>query len=597
MDSLISAIRGLFGPSKPARMGRPANETDNYERNRQIRIRELIRRNKEEFRDLVGPTHNHKPLAVVQPGHSPNPSVASFAPPHNPEPATAGPSGTTSSPPADTPTPRTQPQSSAAPSSVPVAGLSDVKATLRSVIGVIPASNLQSEMSDLYGCCLVLISLLEKSDPNIEKSAHYSYVFSKMQQDLKDITQFLSEWTKKTAAVRDLQRKDAHVQVKALQDEFTRHLHVFVALSQSESTAVMQKEFAELQEKMSVIETHAPTSSRSDSKNTEQAAPEVLSEQVRQITGHTPDAAYILTGKISHREAVAVSQGMTFDVYRGKLIDGEAIAIKLLRQKLKNDGEGVRFVERIVRQVQLWTSFSSPFILECRGIGMQMTVSAEEEEYDRFQFYLVSPFMRHGDAVQYIAKLRQKGSYVNILKYLRDSALGIQYLHHRDPPCVHASIRGENVIIKDDGTACLNGFGLTKALVAGKLIELTGDSSRYHWMAPELLDRDRPPLYPSCDIWAWAMTALQLITGQKPYYQIKAQWTFHDHVVKQGKRPERRDYPTFEQYCPQPDLMWDLLEKCWASPSERPTIDKVIIELEKIEKAQIEQQTAPHVWT
>jgi hypothetical protein len=39
----------------------------------------------------------------------------------------------------------------------------------------------------------------------------------------------------------------------------------------------------------------------------------------------------------------------------------------------------------MMRQVQLWSSFSSPFILECRGIGMQMTVSSEDEEYDKFQ--------------------------------------------------------------------------------------------------------------------------------------------------------------------------------------------------------------------
>jgi hypothetical protein len=43
--------------------------------------------------------------------------------------------------------------------------------------------------------------------------------------------------------------------------------------------------------------------------------------------------------------------------------------------------------------------------------------------------------------------------------------------------------------------------------------------------------------------------------------------------------------------------MWALLEKCWAKAAEdRPTMDKVIEELESIEQAQIEQQIT-HVWT
>ncbi|KAF8694317.1 kinase-like protein, partial [Rhizoctonia solani] len=532
-----------------------------------------------------------EPLAVRSAGHSPNPSSASLTRSHTPEPPVAGPSGTTDSSPPDAPSVRPQP-------SVPVSNLSEVKNKLKSVIGLISTSNLQADMEDLYACCLVLLSLLEKSDNTTESTPQYIYVFSIMQQDLDNMTQFLNEWTKKNKAIQHMQRKDIYIQVRAMEDAFTRHLNVYIAVSQSESATIMAKEFVELQAKMDAMKARG----NPDPRNIEQADSEILRERVHQITGYAPEAEYVLKGQISYRETVPINYGITFDVYRGKFNDGETVAIKILRQKLKNDGVGVRFVERMMRQVQLWSSFSSPFILECRGIGMQMTLSSEEEEYDKFQFYLVSPFMKRGNAVQYIAKLRKEGSYVNILKYLRDAAFGLRHLHHRDPPCVHASIRGENVLIKDDGTAsaCLNGFGLTKAFTVGKLIELTGDNLKFQWMAPELLSQDRPPLYPSCDIWAWAMTALELITGKQPYYQLGnvRSWTFHDQVVKEGKRPARSDYPTFEQYCPQPDLMWALLEKCWTSASERPTIDKVIEELEAIEKAQIEQQTAaPHIWT
>ncbi|CAE7227088.1 unnamed protein product [Rhizoctonia solani] len=553
-----------------------------------------IDQTKQEFHDLVGPMYNQKLMPVGPSDDSSNPTSLTPSPSPTPDPTVAGPSNARSSKPSDAPVTQSRPL--VASKAVPVSSLSDVKAALRSVIGIIPTSSLQDEMGDLLGCCHVLTSLLEKTDVGIVSAPQYNFIFSKMREDLNDMILFLNEWTKKKSAFQQMQRKDVHVQVRTLEDTFTRHLHIFIALSQVESTTVANREFSELQAKMNSIQNHAHTGGGPDPRNTDQANSQTLREQVRQITGHTPDAAYILSGKISYREATAINQKKIFDVYKGKLQDGEAVAIKLLRPKLKNNGEGVRFVERIMRQVQLWSSFSSPFILECRGIGMQMKAAEKAEDYDEFQFYLVSPFMARRDAATYIHKLRKEGGYVDILKYLREAARGIEYLHRRDPPCVHAGVRGENIIIKDNNTACLNGFGLTKAFTAQKIPELTGLKFKYRWMAPELLAQDKPPLTPSCDIWAWAMTALQLITGKKPYYKART-IDLYDHVVKQRKRPELSDYPTFEQNCPQPEKVWTLLKKCWVDASERPSIQDVIRELEDIERAQIEQQDAPHVWT
>lgn len=133
----------------------------------------------------------------------------------------------------------------------------------------------------------------------------------------------------------------------------------------------------------------------------------MISQQVHAITGHTPDASFILKGVISYRENVALNHGFNFDIFRGQLNTGEMIAIKLYREKnMLNDFKGVKFVEvrnrftcgesnwcsralisqRIMRQVQFWTSFYSPYILKCYGVGMQMTKVAEGQgTYDKFQ--------------------------------------------------------------------------------------------------------------------------------------------------------------------------------------------------------------------
>ncbi|KAG8701495.1 hypothetical protein FRC08_004059 [Ceratobasidium sp. 394] len=263
----------------------------------------------------------------------------------------------------------------------------------------------------------------------------------------------------------------------------------------------------------------------------------------------------ILKGECCSREAVPINLGNEFDVYKGQMTGGEAVAIKMYRQKQVCDRRGVQSVEYLVKQVALWTSFHHPSVLPCYGVGMRITGAPEAlEGLPRLQFYLVSPFMRFGNAI-------------------RQVALGIQYLHNREQPCVHGSLRGENVLIKDDGTACINGFGLTKA--------------------PEFLRGSNSLLKPSCDIWSWATTALELISGEQPYHNIRAHWEVLDEIIA-GRPLNESDYPAFREYSPQPNMMWALLQKCWSmKPEDRPTIDQVIGELDLIEKAQIEEQLEP----
>ncbi|KAG9082506.1 hypothetical protein FRC07_014179, partial [Ceratobasidium sp. 392] len=198
--------------------------------------------------------------------------------------------------------------------------------------------------------------------------------------------------------------------------------------------------------------------------------------------------------------------------------------------------------------------------------------------------YLVSPYMKNGDAASFVFKRRKSGAHIKVLQLIREVALGIQYLHDQTPEAiVHAGIRGENVLIKDDESACLGGFCLTKAVSLRKAAsDLTGNNFQCRWMAPELFGGNLQ-LEPACDVWSWAMTASQLISNQVPYYGIKIDWQVVD-AIKDNQKPQRSQYPGFDQYCPQADLVWALMEKCWLVAAERPIIDEVVIEMKRIEE-------------
>lgn len=51
-----------------------------------------------------------------------------------------------------------------------------------------------------------------------------------------------------------------------------------------------------------------------------------------------------------------------------------------------------------------------------------------------------------------------------VAKQLKDVGLGLQFLHTRDPPVAHGSLRPQNVLITDSGQAALGDYGILPLL-------------------------------------------------------------------------------------------------------------------------------------
>jgi len=83
-------------------------------------------------------------------------------------------------------------------------------------------------------------------------------------------------------------------------------------------------------------------------------------------------------------------------------------------------------------------------------------------------------------------------------------------------------------------------------------------------MAREILSSEEDILLPTTesDIWSFAMTVLETVTGEQPYPQIK-----HDTLVimliYNGKLP---DQPEILRECSD---IWSLLRRCWGDPQGR----------------------------
>ncbi|KAF8756377.1 kinase-like protein [Rhizoctonia solani] len=248
----------------------------------------------------------------------------------------------------------------------------------------------------------------------------------------------------------------------------------------------------------------------------------------------------LLLGKQCNLDApIPIKTGITCDIYQASFLGGEKVAKKVFRIGMSEEYVE-KYATRFLRIANLWSSFVRT--IRCRSMVYG------------------SPLMKNFDAISFLKQYRNnQGMKRGMLRIITDAAKGLQYLHNRDPPA-------------------LESVGNNKIPPA----VMTGKTESQRWMAPEMFVDD-PPLETPCDVWGWAMAALEIISGSIPYHTHKQAMTI---ILQISKGPPRREHHAkFEEYAYRPDEMWALLEKCWAmEPSEASEYDEVLIELKRIAK-------------
>ncbi|HKY40865.1 MAG TPA: serine/threonine-protein kinase [Polyangiaceae bacterium] len=113
-----------------------------------------------------------------------------------------------------------------------------------------------------------------------------------------------------------------------------------------------------------------------------------------------------------------------------------------------------------------------------------------------------------------LASRRKRGaplSQEQILRFLRETAASLRYLHGHAPPIVHRDIKPGNVILRPDGSYCLVDFGSVR-----DRLKPEGGSTvvgTFGFMAPEQFQGRAAPC---SDVYAVGATALSLLTASEP---------------------------------------------------------------------------------
>ncbi|TDL16989.1 kinase-like protein [Rickenella mellea] len=157
-----------------------------------------------------------------------------------------------------------------------------------------------------------------------------------------------------------------------------------------------------------------------------------------------------------------------------------------------------------------------------------------------------------------------------------DVAKGLDYLHLFVSPIVHEDLKGANIFVKSDLTACLGDFGLSyfRDSVDGTLFSTTGHTTgTLRWQALELFQRgdDGRAKRPSreSDIYSFGCVCLEPMTSRTPFSEIRTVIAVLAAIMNH-QTPRRPCADLAHRGLD--ESLWAVMKKCWnQDPKRRPT--------------------------
>lgn len=151
---------------------------------------------------------------------------------------------------------------------------------------------------------------------------------------------------------------------------------------------------------------------------------------------------------------------------------------------------------------------------------------------------------------------------------LRDIATGLAQL--ADAGVVHRDIKPEN-ILHYDGRWVISDFGIARHSDLGTSLHTHKHRFTTHYAAPEQWDSQRSSH--KTDIYAFGITAVELLTGRRPFSDLD---DYEDLAHAHRNEPVR--------FTGNPPLLYSLIEQCLLKPPDaRPSAATVLADLDKLD--------------
>ncbi|KDN45860.1 hypothetical protein RSAG8_04693, partial [Rhizoctonia solani AG-8 WAC10335] len=259
-----------------------------------------------------------------------------------------------------------------------------------------------------------------------------------------------------------------------------------------------------------------------------------------------------------------VSHGGLSDIYRGQLLDGGGVAVKVLRVSADSISQGSKHLKHAARELHTWSRCSHPNIMPLLGLAVF-----------RDRIGMVASWMKHGNLPEYLKIVPGVDRY-NMCAQICE---GLSYLHRIR--IVHCDLKGANVLVSDGGIPLLTDFGTS--LISDRTLRFTattsGLSCTLRWSAAEILQQTNPHTQAS-DVYALGMTIYETVSGEIPYHG-KNEYNVIRLVTLEKELPERpKCMPIGDRKA---DKLWKLLVQCWSyEPEGRPSAAEITSAMKEV---------------
>ncbi|KAF8317568.1 kinase-like protein [Clavulina sp. PMI_390] len=279
-------------------------------------------------------------------------------------------------------------------------------------------------------------------------------------------------------------------------------------------------------------------------------------------------------GNVEFDRNDVIGRGGEATVYRGRMAGRTVVVREVVMAPWEWKGpSGRRITQLIFREAITHSQLHHPNIVPFLGIHQDVVDSHP---------LMILPFLERG-ALQALLgdRLMELQDFQQVLFGV---ARGVDYLHSRHPPIVHGDLHPGNILLDAAGTPYLCDFGLSRVrheVSRSRTIRQEGGNRRF--LAPELIALEIGSFSSSreSDIFALAMTFLNIWTGQRPFSEVKNDYKV---VVKvrAGVRPKKPIVAVIMESGMEAPF-WDLLARSWAQlPSDRLSIHDVLERLSSI---------------
>jgi serine/threonine protein kinase len=268
-----------------------------------------------------------------------------------------------------------------------------------------------------------------------------------------------------------------------------------------------------------------------------------------------------------------IGRGGYADVFRGRC-RGEEVAVKVLHNKSLAADTRTEFMAEVKIMSQLY----HPNIVLFLG-GTFPAAQTGGAEPDKL--VMVTQYMRGGSLLQLIEDASRPISLLQALIMARDTALGMNWLHSRNPCLLHLDLKPANLLIDEHGTVKVADFGISILVERG---QVSKDSGRLRgslpYMPPERLLQQ--PYDATADVYSFAMTVWQMLNRETPFSDLEKLFeqmnNMADFMVMFRRRVCQEHYrPPLKST---PPIVHDLITRCWdTSARERPQFSTLILEI------------------